>query len=130
MTDDELAVIIDELKGKSQEEIDKGISDNGLTTEDAEIVLAGIEAIQNEIDEIKDFVEKKTEDKPEETSGADETLTEDLSEPGDTIDVDGDGSDDAVVVEKEEKHGGEDKPHAEGVIRPVNILKALGAFKY
>ena len=146
MTDEELAEIIDELSGKSPEEIDKGIEEKCLSPEDTEIVLNGIEAIQNEIDELKDFVEEKSGEpaanpaaeepdgesveESQEKSGADDTLTEDLSEKAESVDTDGDGEKDAVMIEENVKHGDEDDPHAKGVIKPVNILKALSAFKY
>ena len=128
MSDEELAKVIDELSEKSPEERDEHMGSNGISGEDAEIILEAIEAL-------KDLVEDKADIQAEDTleseeSGADETLTEDLSEGAETVDVDGDGDDDAVVIEEEEKHGDEDEPHAKGVIRPVNILKALSAFKY
>ena len=128
MSDEELAKVIDELSEKSPEERDEYMGSNGISGEDVEIILEAIEAL-------KDLVEDKADVQAEDTleseeSGADETMTEDLSEGAETVDVDGDGDDDAVVIEEEEKHGDEDEPHAKGVIRPVNILKALSAFKY
>lgn len=126
MSDEELAQIIDELSNKTEDERNEFIEAKGLSADDTEVILEAIDAL-------KDLVEEKAaeqESSPEpEDSGADETLTEDLSEGAETVDVDNDGDDDAVVIEEETKHGDEDKPH-EGGVRPVNILKALSAFKY
>lgn len=138
MSDEELAQIIDELTDKTEDERNEFIESKGLSADDTAVILEAIDAL-------KDLVEEKAaeqESSPEtEDSGADETLTEDLSEGAETVDVDGDGDDDAVVIEEETKHGDEDKPHEKVVsdermkniktgIKPVNILKALSAFKY
>lgn len=124
MSDEELAQIIDELSNKTEDERNEFIEAKGISADDTEVILEAI-------DELKNLVEEKAEEQAaaSEESGADETLTEDLSEGAETVDVDNDGDDDAVVIEEETKHGDEDKPHAGGV-RPVNILKALSAFKY
>lgn len=134
MSDEELAQIIDELSNKTEDERNEFIEAKGLSADDTEVILEAIDAL-------KDLVEEKVEEQASEESGADETLTEDLSEGAETVDVDGDGDDDAVVIEEETKHGDEDEPHEKVVsdmrmkniktgIKPVNILKALSAFKY
>lgn len=122
MSDEELAQIIDELSNKTEDERNEFIEAKGISADDTEVILQAI-------DELKNLVEEKAGEQASEESGADETLTKDLSEGAETVDVDNDGDDDAVVIEEETKHGDEDKPHAGGV-RPVNILKALSAFKY
>lgn len=122
MSDEELAQIIDELSNKTEDERNEFIEAKGISADDTEVILQAI-------DELKNLVEEKAEEQASEESGADETLTKDLSEGAETVDVDNDGDDDAVVIEEETKHGDEDKPH-EGGVRPVNILKALSAFKY
>lgn len=134
MSDEELAQIIDEIIDKPEDEHNKFIESKGLSADDTKVAL-------QVIDELKNFVEEKVEQQDSEESGPDETLTEDLSEGAETVDVDGDGDDDAVVIEEETKHGDEDEPHEKVVsdmrmkniktgIKPVNILKALSAFKY
>ena len=145
MSDEELAKVIAELDGKSDEEINSHIETNSISGEDAEIILEAIDALKDLVEEKADvppespleekaseeaFEEKPAEETAENTdSGADDTLTENLSDGAETVDTDGDGDKDAVVIDEEKKHGDEDNPHDKG-IRPKNILEAISALRF
>ncbi|MBO6100071.1 MAG: hypothetical protein J6P07_01895 [Spirochaetaceae bacterium] len=136
MSDEELAKIVAEVEGKSDEERDSVLESKNLSEEELGIILETLESLKDYIEEKAETqpaeqtlsAEENTEGEPEK-SGADDTLTEDLSKEVEPVDTDGDGDNDAVVVDKEEKHGDEDKPHDKG-IKPTNILAALSALRY